>query len=430
MVKHKQRVVIIGGNFAGISALKEFNLDCEPEFDVTVIDPQSHFTWTPNIHEILSGVKHTGSVEITREQLVVSLGAHFIKSSVTKLDSATKSLLLSNGDHIHYDACVLCCGNEAFKPDDAEGYTFKNASDVTHIKQALDERIKTSGQAIVTVIGGGFSGVEALGELLRHYKHEQNVTVRLIDGGSWLLKDQTDVVASDIVKLCDKYNVEFIFEQRVQNSLHNILTLKDGTQLESDVTIWTTGSTLPDFLVPKNALPAQEHLSIRETLQLKSASEIFTAGDVAPFLWKNHLLPKQSYYAQDMGQLAARNVKNFLLNKELAPFEPVAKPVLIAFGDLNTYMVSGSLVLASPSLAATKEALYQLGMYKIMASFPLHIKKKAVISRLLHSTKTLLIPQLNLSLPSKLLLRTRVLQRGKLEDLHALVRSAYASLLS
>ncbi len=49
----KKRVVILGGSFAGLNAAKQLT---SHRLDVTVVDPSSHFTWTPNIHEMLSGI--------------------------------------------------------------------------------------------------------------------------------------------------------------------------------------------------------------------------------------------------------------------------------------------------------------------------------------------------------------------------------------
>jgi len=39
--------------------------------------------------------------------------------------------------------------------------------------------------------------------------------------------------------------------------------------------------------------------------------------------------------------------------------------MLVAFGDLDTFLVSGRSVIASPTLAAAKEAVFQLTMAQI-----------------------------------------------------------------
>jgi hypothetical protein len=39
--------------------------------------------------------------------------------------------------------------------------------------------------------------------------------------------------------------------------------------------------------------------------------------------------------------------------------------MLVAFGDLDTFLVAGRRVLASPALAAAKESIYQLTMAQL-----------------------------------------------------------------
>jgi hypothetical protein len=74
---------------------------------------------------------------------------------------------------------------------------------------------------------------------------------------------------------------------------------------------------------------------------------------------------KQAYHAIDMGQSAAENLIHRLNGKPQNDFRPSEKPMLIAFGDLDTFLVSGSTVVSSPLLAAAKEAVYQLTMARL-----------------------------------------------------------------
>jgi hypothetical protein len=66
-----------------------------------------------------------------------------------------------------------------------------------------------------------------------------------------------------------------------------------------------------------------------------------------------------------MGQCAAENVRRALDGRTLRDFKPAAKPRLIAFGDLDTFLVSGRSVVASRGLAALKEAVFQVTMAEI-----------------------------------------------------------------
>ena len=94
-----------------------------------------------------------------------------------------------------------------------------------------------------------------------------------------------------------------------------------------------------------------------------------------------------------MGAMAAANVVRWLEGRTLKPFKPAPKPVLIAFGDLQTYLVAGRTVLASRLLAGAKEGVYQLAMAQ-MAPQGLWNAVPAAAGRLWQGWRQLALPQL------------------------------------
>jgi hypothetical protein len=72
---------------------------------------------------------------------------------------------------------------------------------------------------------------------------------------------------------------------------------------------------------------------------------------------------------------------------------PAPKPLLIAFGDLQTYLVAGRSVLASTVLAGAKEGVYQVFMSQ-MASSGVIDSLPAATGRLWQSWHKLALPQL------------------------------------
>jgi len=101
---------------------------------------------------------------------------------------------------------------------------------------------------------------------------------------------------------------------------------------------------------------------VAATLRSRRYRNVFVIGDAAAFPTR---IPKQASHALEMGECAAENVQRAAAGRALRPFRPSRTPLLVAFGDLDTFLVAGRSVVANPALAAGKEAVYQLTMTQI-----------------------------------------------------------------
>ena len=103
---HPLRIVIIGANFAGLTAAINLSRD----FSVTVIDCRPQFEFLPNIHELLSGVKKPASLRMDRKRLIGRAGHRFIKDTVTTIDPTKKKVYTSGRKRMPFDICVVAVG--------------------------------------------------------------------------------------------------------------------------------------------------------------------------------------------------------------------------------------------------------------------------------------------------------------------------------
>ena len=391
MTDKPKRVVIVGGNFAGLTAA----IKLPRRLAVTVIDPSRHFEWAPGIHEILSSVKTPQGLRLDRAAVVKQAGHHFLRDRVVTLEPAQRRLATAGGRELAFDACIVAVGalwNTHHIPGVARhAMPFRSVADGFGIERRLQALMQRGRPVRIVIAGGGISGIEALGEILRRHRDEAGLAVEVIEAGTRLLPGLPASLDADLRRLCEPYAVTIRTGTTIASVSAKGVRLADGTRLRSDLTLWTAGLAPPALLRESGlAPPPQVWADVHPTLQSRHVDGTFVVGDAALL---PHPIAKQAYNAIDMGALAAANVLRLLDGRTLKPFKPAPKPVLIAFGDLQTYLVAGRTVLASKVLAGAKEGVYQVFMAQ-MAPGSVRTALSSVAGRLWQSWRRLALPQL------------------------------------
>lgn len=357
------RVVIVGANFAGLAAARQFGRG----YAVTVIDRAPWFEWLPNIHELLSGMKRPADLRLPRARLVRSAGHRFVRATVVAIDAAAGSVVTTSGRRVAFDACIVAVGGThdtgGVRGADRYALPFKSVADCAAIGRRLAALARQSGPRSIVIVGGGLEGIEALGEILRRYRRRAGFKVTVVEAGPRLLPGTPPALDSAVRARCAGYDVRFVTRTPVTAVTRRGVRLSSGEVLRSDLTIWTGGVTAPPLLHDSGLAPdARRWAPVHRSLRSRRHENVFVAGDAAAL---PRPLAKQAYFALQMGECAADNVRRLLAGRPLRDFRPSPKPRLVAFGDLDTYMVTGKSVLASPALATLKEAVFQLTMAQI-----------------------------------------------------------------
>lgn len=404
----KKSVVIIGANFAGLSAAGQLS----GRYHVSVIDERAAFQWTPNIHEILSGVKRESSVNIDTARIIRRMGHRFINQRAVHIDVKNNWVELDDSSPQRFDALLIASGHVQSNRGvtGAEEYAdgFLRADEVFNIRRKIARRLQAGQDTAVSIIGGGFTGVEVLGELLRSYRSEPRLTINVVDSASRLVSELPKVLADDIRRRCESEKVSFYFGKELREVDASGLRFQDGQTLCSDITIWSAGTLLPSFIEASGIQTVQQRgVPVNPCLQSTRYPQIFAAGDAAS---TPRPLAKQAGHAIDMGERAGTNIDRWLRGREMVSYRPANKPIALAFGDINTYLIQGETVLASPALVAAKEALYQAYMARLSSYLPLFELSSGVASRCYGAIRHLLLPEILSFRPLGILQRSQVLQ--------------------
>jgi NADH dehydrogenase len=391
MKQARQRIAIIGGNFAGLTAATKLSR----RHEVTVIDPSPHFEWMPNIHEILSGVKTPQGLRLDRAVIVEQAGHRFVQDRVTELHPVARRLLTAGGRELSFDACIVALGalwnTHGIPGVDRHALPCRSIAEALAIEQRLRTLVQRGKPLHIVIVGAGISGIEVLGEILRRYRDLPGLSVDVVETGERLLPGLPAVLDADLRRLCQPHAVRFRIGTEIASVSAGEVHLTDGERLRSELTVWTAGLAAPALLQQSGlARPPDVWADVHQTLQSRYSSSTFVIGDAAQL---PRSVAKQAYNAIDMGELAAINVTCFLGGAQMKLYEPTSKPVLIAFGDLDTYLVAGKNVLASQALAGAKEGVFQLFMSQ-MAPCGVLQSLPAARERLWQSWRQLAWPQL------------------------------------
>ncbi len=386
------RVLILGGGFAGLSAA----LALSPErHRVTLVHRQREFEFLPNIHELVSGIKQPALLRLPLRQVLARAGHRFIDETITAIDPVAQRVNTKQRSRaLGHDALIVALGGEEAGqgvPGVAEhALGFRSVAQCVAIAQRLDRLAARRRDATVTLVGAGIVGIEALGEMLRVHRTNARLRFRVVEARERLLPESTPKLDAHLRTLCAPWPVEFELGTAVRRIRTGAIEMSDGRVLPSDLTVWAAGPTPPALLAQAGLALPRAWAPVRDTLQSTLHDHVLIAGDAAGLAVP---LAKQAYHAIDMGRHAARNVERLLAGRPLQPFRPLPRPVLIAFGDLDCFLVAGQRVLAGAALAAGKEAVFELVMAQLDAQ-PLEQRLSRIGARSQRAAGSLLWPTL------------------------------------
>ena len=196
-----RNIVVIGGGFAGTRVAQILERRLPPECTVTLLDQENFITFSPLLPEVVGASLLPGHVVAPHRQMIRRGHVHMVR--VLSIDALRRLIHYeSEGPGvIRYDQLVMTCGARAslqsIEGMAEHGMALKPLGDALHLRNHIVRRLEEAELApdaasrrwLMTfiVIGGGFSGVEAAGELvdflhasLRYYRSIRRDEMRVI----------------------------------------------------------------------------------------------------------------------------------------------------------------------------------------------------------------------------------------------------------
>jgi len=276
-------VVIVGANFAGLKAAVRL-----PEkFRVTVVDPWPWFEFSPNIHELVSGAKTPDMLRFDKKVAIRRAGHTFIAEPAAAIIPKKQIVVTRSDGHVPYDYCIIAVGgqNNTFnvKGADTHAMAFKSVANCQSISNRLEYLADQKKAFSVVIAGGGFEGVEALGEIIRKYKTLKKIQIHIVEKQDRLMMDAPADIDAELRRLCKPFPVAFHTGKYITRVWKHSVDLSDHTEVPAQATIWTGGAKPLELLYDANLSDKPDQwMNVNDTLQHAVYPNIFAAGDAAP----------------------------------------------------------------------------------------------------------------------------------------------------
>ncbi|KAI9885607.1 MAG: hypothetical protein M1823_002617 [Watsoniomyces obsoletus] len=321
-----KNIVIVGGSWVGIALahklLKHVLPTMPGSFKVIMISSSTHFYMN------LAAPRAVVPGLLKDEQLFAAIepafskypadSFEFIEGTAESLDDAQHQMTVSTPSGtrtVQYDIGIIATGSSAGDSP------FKLNRSYEHTRDELHAMRKAVEDASDIVVGGaGPTGIETVAELGDEYQGKDK-KITLISSGEHVLPELRPNIGIAAEKELEKFGVKILRNTRVENMTptekgRTEVKLSTGTTLMTDLYISTVGVHPNSAWLPARFLDAEGHVMVDDCLQVKGASDLYAAGDVA------NVHRKQLKIAEDQSIYLANSLHAVLTNKPVKPFKP------------------------------------------------------------------------------------------------------------
>jgi NADH:ubiquinone reductase (H+-translocating) len=346
----RQRIVILGGGFAGVYAALhlEKTLARDPDIEIVLVSRENFLLFTPMLHEVATGELAPADIVNVLRKLLRRV--HLFLGDVESIDLAGRTVRVSHGEGHHqhelpFDHLVLALGASAnffgLPGVQERALTMRSLEDalrlhnhtVSNLEAADFECCTDCRQALLTVVvaGAGFAGVETIGglndfvrEALKYYPHLREDMLRfvLVDAGPAVLPELSQKLGAYAQKKLSQRKIEIVLNTRVESVSDQGVKLSNGSTIETNTLIWTGGNAPHPLLT---TLPCQKERGrplVNEFLEVPEWPGVWAAGDCAAIRDPQtaKLYPPTAQHAMRQGNVLARNLRAAICGGTKKPF--------------------------------------------------------------------------------------------------------------
>ncbi|HEY2194850.1 MAG TPA: FAD-dependent oxidoreductase [Actinomycetospora sp.] len=331
-----ERVVIVGGGFAGLGVARRLERRL-PDADVRLVSPDDYMLYLPLLPQVAAGVLPPTAVTASLTRRLTR--ATFVPGRVIGVDldrrRVVSTSITGRREILDYDRLVLAPGSITRTMDipglREYGRGMKTLAEAQFLRDhvlgqlelanASDDPDERALRCRFVVVGGGYAGVETAAnlELMTsglarrfHRLDPSQVQWHLVQHGAQLMPELGPRLGEDTRQVLLRRGVHVHLRTSLASADDCSVTLSDGRRLETNTLVWTAGVS-PNPLVSRLGVDSEEgRLVVGADFAVPGHPEVFALGDCAavPDLVAGNgaVCPPTAQHATRQAPVAADNV--------------------------------------------------------------------------------------------------------------------------
>ncbi|MGE4585047.1 MAG: FAD-dependent oxidoreductase [Sphaerochaeta sp.] len=366
----KKQIVVLGGGYAGVHAAKVLHKAFKKHKDkveITLIDKNRHHILMTELHEVAGNRVDEDSVKISFNRIFAGKMVNVVQDTIADIDFK-QQVLKGKRDSYRYDQLIIGTGAQTadFNIPGVKEHAFYlwSLDDALRIRCHIEQMVKDASREAdsekrkqmltFVVAGGGFTGVELVGELtewLPTLCKENGIDFkkegRLINCEALgnILNMLPEKPRAKAVKHMEKKGVEIMLNSLITTVDAEGFTTRSGDVIKTKTLIWTCGVRGTEFC---EKLPLTDgkigRKLVNEYMQTPDYENVYLAGDSLWFLENNKAVAQIVEAAEQTAKTASDGVI-YTIKQELGlkaekpkPFKSNFHGFMVSIG--GTYAVS------------------------------------------------------------------------------------------
>ncbi|MDO8261113.1 MAG: FAD-dependent oxidoreductase, partial [Candidatus Magasanikbacteria bacterium] len=352
---HKQ-ILVLGGGFAGVRVALDLAKKDLVNTKITIVSRDYFHEYHPDLYEVASaflpetGTKAQkklryqhlrGTVTVPLNSIFQNKNVEVIQDSVKEINLKEKLVLLERNEKIRYDFLVIALGSTTNffgnKKLEEKSLPLKSVTDALNIRDNIDELFlekKRNEEINIVVGGGGFSGCELAGEMIRYVRElavlhnhpKDKAKITIVESCPNLLNGAQKWAQDKAFERLQKLGVHVSLGNKIVDIEKNNIILEDGKKLQYDILVWTAGIKANPVVETINGVKLEKNvcLAIDKFSRIIGSENVFAIGDNSYCYDYLHscIVPPTAQLAIAQGKSVAVNIAGLVKGKGLVEFHP------------------------------------------------------------------------------------------------------------